>query len=86
MAQISNSNSLVAVKVLSKKGLHLTCEVQVWGNRLKHFIFISRPLTFEPQHRLGCSETSEVMEHPWLFHVDWISMRYRTYEVSPEPT
>ena len=29
MAQISNSHSLVAVKVLSKKGLHLTGEVRI---------------------------------------------------------
>ena len=33
MAQISNSNSLVAVKVIPKKGLRLTGEVRTLLNR-----------------------------------------------------
>ena len=49
------------------------------GDSLKHMI--SRLLTFEPQRRLGYSDTNEVMEHPWLSHVDWVWMRYRAYEV-----
>jgi len=59
-------------------------EEPVWGNSLKHFI--SRLLTYDPQDRLGYAGTSKVLEHPWLSHVDWISMRDRTYEVRSEPS
>ena len=55
----------------------------VLGNSLQHII--SRLLTFDPLDRLGYSGTSQVMEHPWLSHVDWAWMRHRTYEVRSKP-
>ena len=58
-------------------------EEPVLGNSTKHII--SRLLTFDPQDRLGYSDTSQVMEHPWLSHVDWIWMRNRAYEVRAKP-
>ena len=58
-------------------------EDQAWGNSLKHII--SRLFTYDPEHRLGYSGTSQTMEHPWLSHVDWTWMRDRVYEVRRVP-
>lgn len=56
---------------------------QLWGNSLKHII--SRLFAYDPKDRLGYSGTSQVMEHPWLSHVDWSCMRNRVYEVRSKP-
>ena len=52
---------------------------QVLGNSLKHAI--SRLFKYDPEHRLRHFGASEVMERPWLSHVDWTWMRNRVYEL-----